>query len=456
MDVHLNNLRYLTRTDHILIHAILSADLMTNYGLSADTHILRVSAQIRKSDGSPPSPYCILWGKFVHGRLEGIEGTDNFYVSIPIAVHEGHYDPFSLTVLRFHTVSGDVYIPFFHLTLWCGLKQALASVTIPDGRGAASKIEDPPKTTAFDILLQKTTPVTTIPQEDLDNPLCLLRKLLQHKREDECPKHHQGLENPGQVRGHNTNLVLDRTPKDIRKPHPFKKGPNIHDLQEFTSSKINHIFSDHPIQFLHYPHLCSSQTHKLPPSIMESMDQNALATINPLKVVSDELNLLYVINSRYIKTWETYLAASHPLLQPGSQTGLHRDHNKHITLEFLQNLLTDALYLTYQSYTQINSTITSIAHSGLGCWADIVPLDIRSSPTWSLKASNFPLAKPRDFHLNPAALKDIQQFLTHIYSYVILSDSNLNIWLVLPGGNIIPGYVEVTSAEKTFLRSRYG
>ncbi|AZB49131.1 viral DNA cleavage/packaging protein [Vombatid gammaherpesvirus 1] len=452
MDVHLNNRRYLTTPDNLLIHVALSHDILINYNICVDSNILRLTAQTRWPSGATPSPYNIVWGKFITRPIQGVPGTNNFYVSIPVAVQDGHYDPFAITVLRFSLPSGNVHIPFFHLTLISGLKKATPAPTLIQQPKLAQQAH---QTSTFDLLIQKSLAQTTIPQADLDNPLCLLRKLLERKRGDECPRHHQGLENPGAIRGHTNTFPQPNTrPKYMGHKRTIKKGLSKSDLTEFSTSQVNHVFSDNPIYFFCYPTI----PDHLPTSIIEEMDNATLTTINPLKVISDELNILYTLNNRYIKTWETYLDGGQPLLEPLcglTETVIVPPSPKST---FLRAAVTDALYMTYQSYTQINSTITAICAQPreAGCWADIVPLDITSTPTWSLKICQFTLSDPRSLTPNLRTLKYIQRFFTHIYSYVILSDSNLNVWLVLPGGYIVPGYLILNPGEKEFICQRYG
>ncbi|ATA58261.1 viral DNA cleavage/packaging protein [Eptesicus fuscus gammaherpesvirus] len=381
MDVHANNWRYRGwRGEHLLVHLLLPVRFMRAHGLDAGgdaRHSWRFFCQTRHNDGTPPTPYEPLWARFFSGTaVDGLPHvTEGLCLSLPIHFFRGACNPLDVTVVKIEDPDdgGDVrFLQFVNIALLYGQREGLArfnaieeqrpradrrhgcdpgkggggqrrdGATGPGGRdgrcgggstdGDSDSVPDDPLDAILASFREGKCAGPVGPGGDGARPgaLAVLASLLGRDggagmlgtavpRAPSVARHHQALENPGDVRCADGAEVgsPERPPADVSAPARIVCPVNVRteDRRPCAIVPVTHVFSGQTYYVCFYAAFLQENSFNLV-SALDHMTSAQLGTIDPLAALLSYARFLAERQNAFVDTLErACLSGGHRVYQ---------------------------------------------------------------------------------------------------------------------------------------------
>ncbi|UNP64583.1 putative UL17-like protein [Marmot herpesvirus 1] len=462
MDVHTQNWRMLRHMNGIVVHLVLSRDVLAHYGVPWETTPLSYSFKTRYYNyNMPPAQFTRTRGEIISSIKYPEFPEGSLAISGVVELEEGgDFNPYNVLVVRVYaTHSGKCYfIPLLYINLFQNYPQ--------DGRCN--------KPTCPDTTVSEQTPFQQLCQEvqhkesslmgSLQNKSSLevLASLLETRpksQSETITRHHMALETPGDVR---CGLQIKQAMSaDIYKNE--KPGPKIQVLlppdMKFTVTKIKCSLTS---CMLWIGWTTENDSLELPPvkSILETMSDEMLTRIEPLRVLKDEQVFLCSKQEAFLSTLERNVSANNYTIRQMIPVTIYDMED----IDYIKDFFVETCYVMAQTASPLCAWVRAAMVSqeyqmNHNCWywTDDYPLWDTYPPVLGENLEGIELDdKMNNLWLELVKDRALKQQVTGTLSVSVIVNSRLEGWLVLPGGFVIKGKYELTSEELSYLRLQYG
>nr|CAC84327.1 hypothetical protein [Saimiriine gammaherpesvirus 2] len=441
MDVHFDNWRFLSRPDKVIVHLLLPQTFFESHHIPFDPNLTFWSQTRFHHLDFPPTRYVKIWGK-LYFSLPGLpsKACPGIAVSLVINTEENMYNPFDMTVLKILLNENIYYIKFFHMELFFA---HIAPNSLKD-----TSIEEPFKNVDhIDAILNTTSPVTNL----YKNPLGVLANLLQ-SRPQSSPRHHFALEDPGKVRGYEQPSLL-QTDKAMPKVSYVKHQWSILN-SEPTVTRVKHIFTKKSYFICSYPTMNNPQCT----SVLETISVQELAHVSPTAVLDTEKAFLFKHQHRFINTLEHVCKSKNYAIEQHVPVLIQKDEE---TASSIKDHFTETCFVLESTVSEasawVRATFAKYLNKPKAFWIDYIRLWEEGAHTLgkSVPELKEDVCEEKMWHLL-SLNKEFIHCIRNQGCTGVLVDSNLNAWLILPGGFVIKGHYNITPEDILFVGARYG
>lgn len=462
MDVHTQNWRMLRHMKGVVAHLVISRDLLAYYGVPWETTNLNYSFKTRNYD------YRLTTVKFTRTGGEIISSVTypgfpdrSLATSVVIQIDEdGLFNPFNVLVVRIYdTNCGNCYfIPLLYLSL---LQNYPVNGTCDQSLDQCNKITEG---TPFQQLCQDVKHKGAATMASLQNKSSLevLASLLETRPKvklDSTSRHHVALETPGDIRcGLQIKSTMFTETYINKNPAPKIQLLFPH-IMKFTVTKIKCPLTSCTMWVGWNTETNSLQLLPLK-SIFETMSDDGLAMVEPLRVIHNEQTFLYSKQEAFLNSLERNLSANNYSIRQKIPITIYDmtdiDCIKDFFTEICHVILKAASPLCAWVKAAMVSNDYQINHN-CWYWTDDYPLWDTYPPVLGENLEGIELDDKMDnMWLKLLNVKAIKKQVTGNLSVSLIVNSKLEGWLVLPGGFVIKGKYELTSEELSYLRLQYG
>lgn len=432
------------------------------------------------------------------GTLPGRPRHLGTFTSVPVYCEEGRpelYNPFHVAALRFHDAGGMVgELQLYYLSLFEGAKRALTdgrpvreasggqetatAAAQPDHGNPGSpspermevdvaQAEAPPRYDLKHILLEITQEAERGGQRlgpAVSPALCLglrLRAGTETKAmaETSVPKHHPALENPSNIRGASggdggragvgTSGVGPGAPSRV--PVPFSKTRRAIRESKALVQGIAHIFSPHTLYVVTYPGLSAQvRLHRMT-ALTHASAAADFAQVSILGAPEREFRFLISLALRISASFREKLALQAwtvqqeiPVVIPTSYPGIYKN----------SDLLREAFFTIQTRVSWESCWVKAVSNAAKApdarLWIDSHPLYEDGASAWGKVIDSSP---PGGF---AGAASQLVALGTDGHCVHLAATSGGQAFLVLPGGFVIKGRLELTPEERGYILARHG
>ncbi|AAK95456.1 BGLF1 [Macacine gammaherpesvirus 4] len=493
MDVHVDNQVLSGLGTPLLVHIFVPDTVMAELCPDRVPDCEVVCCQTLFSDRAGLTGACRVFA--ARGVLPGWPSRRGTFTSVPVYCEEGGpelYNPFHVAALRFHDSGGLVgELQLYYLSLFEGAKRALTdgrpireasgvrgtpSLSIPHPEGhaeeepaaaAAAGAEIPPSYDLKHILLEITQEVERGGHglgTAASPALCLglrLRAGTETKAAAEAsvPKHHPALENPSNIRGAGggsgagagTPGAEVSTGARPRVPLTFSKTRRaIRGSRALVHGTV-HIFSPHSLYVVTYPDLSAqARLHRMTAVTHTSLTTN-LAKVSILGAPEREFRFLISMALRISASLREKLAAQDwtakqeiPVVIPTSYPSIYKK----------STLLREAFFTIETRVSWESCWVKAISGSpgvpSARLWVDSHPLYEDGASAWGKVIDS---GTPGGLAEAASGLVDLG---TDGHCVHLAATSDGQVFLVLPGGFVIKGQLELAPEERGYVLARNG
>lgn len=472
MDVHANNWRYIGKKCDFLVHVIFPSRFLIQHLIHHDD-MATFRVHTRFNAGGV-TKYQTVYGRFFSGDVRGLNDVSSgLFLSLPLVLKDGTYNPYDVAVVRLKDGQGRIrYLKFFYLTLVEGLT-ALST----EGNEIENLKHDLAAPTAFDEaplqnLFQAASDNsrTVLNQPSLKTSVEMLCELLTPKR-DAVSKHHQALEEPGDIRGLDGKITRSVNMRNVAaKPSnkpllKFKVNfiPNK-ELQPKTV-RVTNVFSRAFFFICYYGRNIYENNVQLK-SVLDVVSAETLIHLDPISVPKSELEFLDVKQNSFVDTLEYECVKNNNRLSQMLPVFLEKDRS---TLHLLTNHFTEACLSLRRIVSENSAWVRAAASISAKkkndtVWIDFIALWETGEHNLGVEIS--PVLKSTSSHSQGINLKALWNELLHTNTLLsvvkgtatacVIVDTSLTAWLLLPGGFAIKGYYLLSGEDAEFVIQRYG
>ncbi|UTM04261.1 DNA packaging tegument protein UL17 [Equid gammaherpesvirus 2] len=478
MDVHLGNWRLCGRRCGRLAHVVLPEAFLDRHGLAEDAGA-EFFVQTRFTGSLRPSSYVRVIGAFFGGGSgDEIARRDrrsalNLVLSLPLlADGDGRYDPHNIATLKVRSGDGRhlVFVDFFYLSL-LGPQMPRG----PESEGEGGKDGGAGR---GDGEASRESPLERIAAEASGpgpgsgrgrsaggrraSPLSVLSGLLDNKY-TQIAKHHRALEDPGAVRG--VNIEPDRRDHGNLAGVGKRKvrcALNLIDLKrdDITFTSSTHLLSGTRFTLCHYPRPVAPRGGAPWESTLDGLSERQLRGVDPLAAL--------ILGFDFLERAQTSLVNS--LARECENGGLKIFQRlpvcvekKHDIRGVLGDHFTEACHVLARQVGESCAWVRACVsgeRGHVGLWADFLNLWEAGPSTLGVDLSYlFSPGPPDDESAFWARLLGSDRLLDAIKTgarAVLVVDSQLAAWLLLPGGFAIKGRYSLSREDIKITVGRYG
>ncbi|AAC95558.1 orf 32 [Ateline gammaherpesvirus 3] len=441
MDVHFDNWRFWSRTDNAIIHLLLPQTFFELHNIPFQPSLIFWTQTRFHNFDLPPTPYVKTWGK-QYTSFPGLstKACPGIAVSLVVNTIKSMYNPFDMTVLKILHNENTFYIKFFHMELFADPEVPHYSEDIP--KEPSFKDIDP-----IDAILSTTTHTTNTYQ----NPLGVLTSLLQ-RRPQSFPTHHFALEDPGQIRGYKQTSI----------PSANKARPSVsyvkHQWWNITTEPvikcIQHVLTKKSYFICYY----STMSNMRYTSVLETIPIQELTHVNPTAILDSEKAFLFKHQHRFVNLLEHVCKSKNYTVKQHIPVLIHGDED---TTSSIKDHFIESCFVLESTVSEasawVRATFAKYLNKPKRFWIDYLRLweegthllgkflpeleeNVCEERMWNILSLN----------------KDFINCLEGQGCTCVLVDSDLNAWLILPGGFVIKGQYNLTQEDILFVGARYG
>ncbi|ALE14744.1 ORF32 [Felid gammaherpesvirus 1] len=458
MDVHINNWKFCSKTCDLLIHVFLPSKFLSDNNISVDCESLMFYVQTRYTQTLIPSKYVHVWGQKFTFNISKKSQIMGLAISLPICLtSHNQYNPWNITTLKIvNRLTGvKQFVHFFHLTL---LQSFMSTRDILIKKLHQNETEVLPQETMnepLDAIFK-----TVAKKSHLDEPLSPLKFLSGLLKSESVFRHHQALENPGDVRGLNKPIYV--SPKQIpplrlsdsRPVYIKKHALNAKDLNMEWSCTTN-IISKSKFFVCVYDKISdiTTQYH----SMLDNIPLEQLTPMSPINALLNNISFLESKQYQCVDSLErTCLNQNLTILQ---KLAINFDKSS-FTTEALQDHFLEACFIMRQCISEqcawIEAAIAKQNNKN-GIWVDFFQLwgqDHNLGVYFSSLCDKNISDEEMWVHLlTNNCFTSLVTKCTHACLVVV---PTLICYLLLPGGFVIKGSYTLSYNDLLVVNERYG
>ncbi|AAX58067.1 ORF32 [Ovine gammaherpesvirus 2] len=475
MDVHSNNWRYLRHRCHVMAHLVLPEDLFADLNMEGHPPVFRCVARTIDYDTDQVTEPLPVWARYLD-HLHSVENlTRGVALSIPLFLTNGMWHPFNVVLLQCSPYPEKLYyIRIFYQTIFSGLLEA--------GAYSESAVEELPQIPSS----QPTKPVEDPLRSILRGP-----KRAQHNSRTinnndsvgiQAPEYavnyslnHCALENSPSLRGALEAATVGLPVLGLKKPHRLPEGPLKHErplslrraavdftAEDLVLQPLTHCFTKKKLWLCVY----ESSSENRPVSYLDSLSEEALRNINPLRVIQREAAFLAAKMGQFVDSLITECKKTG--FTVNQQLPISIESGAANALDYIQEQFYEACFtirgLTNETSGWIQAALAQ-AGGKPGLWADIVSLWERGAGTWGLRLNHKFSLPPTGALINIENLSCqltgphadfLEQACTRDGQVVVVYSSTAEAWLILPGGFAIKGHIHHSEEDLVKILGKYG
>lgn len=480
MDVHASNEMMFSTSNTKAIHAFIPSFMLEKYNVDLSA-ISRIYVQTRfhsfqgTQDGAHVAPFTAVYFSaitpdWVYRNQEKAKKLPHGFgllLSIPLCTTtERKYNPFNVALVRIKMTNraDDAIVPIYYLTLVEGLNMSVRTCMnrqqlAPDlDTGHPSTVSVSPERKNDFIYEIFGTPSQNRADSKQVTPVSMLSSLVR-SRNEAIPKHHPALELPSVVRGH--KMVAENStlpPGRVKVVIPFNQTRKKMLASTAYMTKVYHVFTQEPFFIFAYREIENENSPLV--SLMYDLPVQDFKSVDVCEVVTDEYNFLFSVADRICETFYRELEKTNwhvpqfiPVTLPSDYDAIY----KKLGLEV------EAFYIIKTKVNRnsawIKAGLNRVMGREIGFWTD------RHFPWENLESqwgSFTELVKDLGQSYPGGAISNyIKDFCAakistswNCVELVILHD--FTALLILPGGFVIKGNLNLSEKELHFIYQRYG
>ncbi|AJG42956.1 viral DNA cleavage/packaging protein [Harp seal herpesvirus] len=472
MDVHITNWRFCTNKCNLLIHVLLPLKFLESNKIHTGENLL-FHVQTRYTHTLLPSKYLKVWGEVVDFVIPGADRcTSGLAISLPIHLDNNiFFNPWDVITLKIVNTKAKTkhFVNFFYITLLQAHFLAIENLktTVPD-HNISEPVQSTPLTTLFKAAtahVSEQKDSSPASEQKDSSPLGVLASLLKPKF-TAVHRHHQALEDPGDVRGSGNDVQISGLPhnKDSANKYPSKRHVSIR-LTVPQAKNLNiactstkHIVSQSEFFVCVYKTISPEDTSRYK-SILDTAALDQIQNLSPVDALLNndkflESKQFECVHSLEQACWDANLEIFQKL-----PVLVERDT---FTMEVIKDHFIEACFTLRQCISEqcawVQAALTKHTKKH-GVWVDFIQL-------WNLGPHNLGVMLPQlnaqqDLNTNRELwvqlLTDprIVSSITKSSRVCVVVLSSLDCYLLLPGGFAIKGSYSLTEEELLVIQERY-